>query len=45
MTGIGFEDIAYKWGVYNRTYSSAPRQPEKDLLLQPSAAEHRHSIV
>ena len=45
MTGIGFENIAYKWGAYNLTYSSAPRQPEKDLPRQPSTAEHRHSIV
>ena len=31
--------IAFLTGAYNRTYSSAPQQPEKDLPLQPLAAE------
>ena len=28
-------------GAYNHTFSLAPRQPEKDLTLQPPASEPR----
>ena len=31
--------LCYLRGAYNRTYSSAARQPEKDLPRQPSAVE------
>ena len=31
-----------KRGEYNRTYFSAPRQPDKDLPLRPSATNPRN---